>query len=299
MDGSREPVTAAATARPADSEGSIAAGMIYGVSTYLCIEGRVTTSWLEDARRAGAEIVELFCARQSFDYRDPGRVSELARWFRDSTLRLHSLHAPVYSDTERGRSGPHTTVNLADVERIWRRDSVDEIKRSLEVAETLPFRYLVQHAGVKGESYDERKVEALFRSIEELNVFAHDRGVEILIENTPNELSTATRLAEFVEQTHLENGFCLDTGHAHLAETVESAFGILRDRIRSTHIHDNDGSEDQHLRPGAGGAIPWPRGMELLRSRGQQYPLVLELRSSEAEKPDCAIGRAIEFLEGQ
>ena len=34
----------------------------------------------------------------------------------------------------------------------------DEIKRALDVAETIPFRYLIQHLGVSGEEFDERKI---------------------------------------------------------------------------------------------------------------------------------------------
>ena len=34
---------------------------------------------------------------------------------------------------------------------------VDEIKRALEIAETIPFRYLIQHLGVAAEEFDERQ----------------------------------------------------------------------------------------------------------------------------------------------
>ena len=55
----------------------------------------------------------------------------------------------------------------------------------------------------------------------------------------------------------------------------------MKPRIRSTHIHDNDGKDDQHLFPGAGN-IDWSRVMQLLVSTPTQYPLLLELR----EPPD-------------
>ena len=32
-------------------------------------------------------------------------------------------------------------------------------------------------------------------------------------------------------------------------EGVEAAFEIMKDRIRSTHVHDNDGKDDKHLFP--------------------------------------------------
>ena len=49
---------------------------------------------------------------------------------------------------------------------------VDEIKRALEIAEIIPFRYLIQHIGVGGEEFDMRKFDAAFCALEELNLFA-------------------------------------------------------------------------------------------------------------------------------
>ena len=46
---------------------------------------------------------------------------------------------------------------------------MDEIKRAIEVAEHLPFRYLVLHLGVPGEEYDLAKFDAAFTSIEHLH----------------------------------------------------------------------------------------------------------------------------------
>jgi sugar phosphate isomerase/epimerase len=71
-------------------------------------------------------------------------------------------------------------------------------------------------------------------------------------------------------------------------EGVESAHRLLKSRIRSTHVHDNDGKEDLHLFPmlapgqGSQGTIDWPHAMRLLRSGGERYPLLLEVR----EVPD-------------
>ena len=61
----------------------------------------------------------------------------------------------------------------------------------------IPFRYLIQHIGVAGEEFDERKFDAAFAALEELSLFARQRGVEILLENTPNELASAARLLQF------------------------------------------------------------------------------------------------------
>jgi sugar phosphate isomerase/epimerase len=75
-------------------------------------------------------------------------------------------------------------------------------------------------------------------------------------------------------------GVCFDFGHAHLEGSVSTAFEILRNHIRSTHVHDNKKDKDSHLWPG-GGSIDWKEAMELLRSAPQTPPLLLELGEDE------------------
>jgi sugar phosphate isomerase/epimerase len=265
------------------------------ISTHLFVQHRLTTVMLDRVRDAGFPQVEIFCARQHFDYRNTAQVGEFAHWFRDSELKLHSLHSPMYSDDVWGRSGPSAAVNIAEPEKIRRRDSVDEIKRALEVAERIPFRFLIQHIGAGGEEYDDRKFDAAFSALEELNLFARQREVEILIENIPNQLSSAERLLYFLGTTHLENGFCFDTGHANLHAGVEHEFQLMKERIRSTHIHDNNGELDNHLFPflAEGGTVDWRRVMPLLGSRPGQYPLLLELREAPGMEPLLAKARGV------
>lgn len=250
------------------------------LSTHLFVRHRLTTVWLERIYDAGFSAVEIFCARQHIDYRDRAQIAELGHWFRDSQLRMHSLHSPMYSDDVWGRTGPQAVINITQSAKARRIDTVDEIKRAIEIAEFVPFRYLIQHVGVAGEEFDERKFDAAFSSLDEIHVFAAQRGVEILLENTPNDLSSAQRLNELLAQTHLNFNYCFDIGHAHMGRGVEAEFELMKERIRSTHIHDNDGRDDSHLFPGKG-TIHWESAMKLLRSRPNQYPLMLELKEPE------------------
>jgi sugar phosphate isomerase/epimerase len=247
------------------------------LSTHLFVRHRLTSVWLERVRDAGFGAIEIFCARQHFDYRDKAQLNELGHWFRDSELKLHSLHGPMYNDDVWGRSGPQAVMDITEPVKGKRIRIVDEIKRALEVAEVVPLRYMVQHIGVSGQEFDGRRLDAAFSSLEELKVFAGQRGVELLLENTPNELSTAERLNLFLNETHLSLNYCFDIGHAHMSHGIEDQFERMRDRIRSTHLHDNDGVSDSHLFPGEG-TIDWGKAMELLGSRKNQYPLLLELR---------------------
>jgi sugar phosphate isomerase/epimerase len=254
--------------------------MNHVLSTHLFANHRLSTVWFDRIQDAGIGAVEIFCARQHFDYTNRAQIAEVAAWFRDSEMQLHSLHSPMYTDDVWGRSGPHAVITITEVVKPKRIAMVDEIKRALEVAESIPFRYMVQHIGVGEEEYDDHKVEAAFNALDELSSFARQRGVEILLENIPNALSSAQRLVDFLAQTHLKLGFCFDIGHANMNEGVEAAWNIMGSRVRSTHLHDNDGKSDQHLFPflSEGGTIDWKKAMGLLRSHPEQYPLLLELK---------------------
>src|SRR5271167_5173492 len=113
-------------------------------------------------------------------------------------------------------------------------------------------------------------------------------------------MSSAERLLMFFEQTDLNLNVCLDTGHANMREGVETAYRLLKSRIRSTHVLDNNGKEDSHLFPllGEGGSIDWRRAMDTLRSNQDRYPLLLELKElPDLENPFDAVKQVFERLE--
>jgi len=267
------------------------------VSTYLFVKERLHPGILDGLARSGVQAIEIFAARQHLDYANrKAHVKEIADWFRGSGVVLNSVHAPLFADYEWGRAGA-PPINIASTDRAGRVDAMDEIKRALEIAEQIPFRFLVQHLGTPNESFDERKFEAAMTSIEHLRAFAKPLGVRILLENIPNELSTADRLVEMIRSAHFDDvGVCFDFGHAHMMSTVREGFEILRNQICSTHVHDNDKMKDSHLWPGQG-TIDWKEAMELLRSAPQTPPLLLELGEDEKVNPLERLGEMFEKLE--
>ncbi len=250
------------------------------LSTHLFLGQRLTVAQLRQVEQAGIPQLEIFCARQHFDYTNQGQVREFAAWFQDHKLKLRSLHSPMYRDYEwgRSRSHDHSGVNIAETERIRRIESEDEVKRALEVAETIPFQYLVQHMGVPDEEFSQKKFDAAYSSLETLSLFAKQRGVQILLENIPNDLSTPARLRQFIDYTHLTDlGICFDTGHAHMMGGVEDAFDSLQGLVVSTHVHDNRGDSDDHLFPFQG-TIDWETTLRSFAGAANDFPLQLELR---------------------
>jgi hypothetical protein len=41
-------------------------------------------------------------------------VAELGYWFRDSQLKLYSLHSPMFPDDVWGRSGPNAVLDITE-----------------------------------------------------------------------------------------------------------------------------------------------------------------------------------------
>ena len=276
--------------------------MNHVLSTHLFVNHRLTTTMLSKIQQAGIAAVEIFCARQHLDYTNTSQVTELGHWFRDSEMKMHALHAPMYNDEIWGRSGPQSVISITETVKSQRLKMVDQIKRAIEVAEVVPFQYLIQHIGVTGEEFDMRKFDAAFSALEELSLFSRQRGVQILLENIPNELSSAERLMQFVQMTHIGLNFVFDTGHANMNEGVGPAFDIMKDKIRSTHIHDNNGKQDAHLFPflSEGGTIDWRGAMALFRERAKQFPLVLELKEQpEFTNPLDSVKEIFDRLEQQ
>jgi sugar phosphate isomerase/epimerase len=255
--------------------------MLRAISSYVNIKDRLHPGLLESYARAGAEAVEIFAAKGHFNYSDRAHVRELAGWFKDSGVKLNSLHSPMFRD-EHWNAHMSDPINFIDPDKRRRYEALDEIKRALEVAEILPFKFLVQHIGSSNEYFDEHKFDYAMTAVEHLRAFAKPLGVTVLVENIPNELSTPEKLMELLQTAHFQDvGVCFDLGHAHMMSRVHQAFDVLKDRIRSTHVHDNDAAQDSHLLPGDG-TIDWSEAMSLLQSAPQAPALLMELDGEKA-----------------
>jgi sugar phosphate isomerase/epimerase len=271
--------------------------MLKAMSTYVHVKERLHPGLLDGLVRGGAQSIEIFAARQHLDYANRKQhVREIADWFRSTNIPLNSVHSPMYADYEWGRTGAQP-INVTSTDRAARIEAMDEIKRALEIAEQIPFRFLVQHLGTGNEVFDDRKVEAAMTSIEHLRAFAKPLGVSLLLENIPNDLSTPDKLVDFIHASHLDDvGVCFDVGHAHLMGDVPQAFEILKEHIRSTHVHDNAKDRDSHLWPGQG-TVNWKEAMDLLRSAPHTPPLLLEIENDGKSRPADEMDKVYKQLE--
>jgi sugar phosphate isomerase/epimerase len=250
--------------------------MLPVLSTHLFLKQRLHPGLLDIAARSGARGIELFAARQHFDYTSREHVSELAAWFESNPLEPFSMHAPLFPDREMGRAGA-PAVNVVHPEKSRRIDAMDEIKRALEVAEHIPIKKLIVHLGESNESWSLRTMEYATTALEHLGAFARPLGVRVLVENLTSDATTPEHLITILDLAHLDQiDVCLDLGHAHIAPGISEAIGVLGKRIAQLHIHDNHGIRDEHLWPGDG-TIDWPATLDALKALPTPPAAVLEI----------------------
>jgi sugar phosphate isomerase/epimerase len=267
--------------------------MLRIISTHVFLRQRLHPGLLETLAKGGAQGVEIFAARQHFDYTSKPHVKEIALWFSSNPMESFSLHMPLFGDAEMGRGGS-PAVNVVHPEKSRRIDAMDEVKRALESAEEMPLRYLVLHLGEREDRWSPRTLEHAMTAIEHLQAFARPLGMKLLLENLHNEVTESPNLVEIVRIGHFKDvGVCLDTGHAHIGGGVSAAIAELSPLIRTAHIHDNHGQKDEHLWPGDG-TIAWPETMQELSAAPQIAAAVLEINYQPEESPEHVASRAAE-----
>ena len=250
--------------------------MLKAISSHVFLRSRLHPGLLDTLKRTGAEGIELFAARQHFDYSERSTVREVADWFRSSSVEPFSMHAPLYADYEMGRAGG-PAVNVVHHEKSRRIDAMDEIKRALEAAELIPFKYLVLHLGEREDAWDGHTLEHALTALEHLKCYASPLGVKLLVENIPNGVTEPAHIVDILHTGHFDTiGVCLDVGHANMLGGVAETLAILNPHIRSTHLHDNDGTRDAHLWPGEG-TIDWERTYPALHALPLAPAGVLEI----------------------
>jgi sugar phosphate isomerase/epimerase len=267
--------------------------MLRTISTHVFLRQRLHPGLLETLAKGGAEGIEIFAARQHFDYTSKPHVKEIALWFAANPVEPFSMHMPLFGDTEMGRSGA-PGVNVVHPEKSRRIDAMDEVKRALETAEEMPLRYLILHLGEREDRWSPRTLEHAMTAIEHLQAFARPLGVKLLLENIQNEVTESPNIVEILRIGHFKDvGVCLDTGHAHIGGGIATTIAELKPLIRTAHIHDNHGQKDEHLWPGDG-TIAWAETMKDLLTAPQLAAAVLEIHYLPEDSPEHIASRAAE-----
>ena len=221
----------------------------------------------------------MFGTRAHFDYRDARAVAQLGEWLSDTRLTFHSMHAPIFDAMKDGKWVGSFSNASANEER--RKAAIAETQAALQVAATLPYRFLVVHLGtppVEQMPPRDNEWDAARRSVEEIAALAAAVNVKVALEVIPNPLSSAASLVRLIEDDleGLDVGICLDYGHAHIMGDLAEAIETLSGHLMTTHVHDNRGKQDDHLVPYAG-SINWDMAIMETQKIGYDDALMFEV----------------------
>src|SRR5919206_2566062 len=119
---------------------------LFGVSTHLYHNQRLSRDHLLEIASYGFETIEVFATRTHFDYHNPSAVADLQQWLAEARLELGSVHAPIAESYTGGRWG--RPLSIASPDEDERSAAVAEAERALHIARRLPVRVMVAHPRV-------------------------------------------------------------------------------------------------------------------------------------------------------
>lgn len=103
--------------------------------------------------------------------------------------------------------------------------------------------------------------------------YAKELGIKVAFEN----LKIKGYLEYVIKNIDNDNiGICYDSGHCHAHFKDEFDWELFKNKIYAVHLHDNDGTDDQHLLP-YDGTIDWKAVVKKLNDANYLGPVTLEL----------------------
>jgi sugar phosphate isomerase/epimerase len=171
-------------------------------------------------------------------------------WLKDLGLSVTDLH---------GSSGivKKWTASRED-ERL---EGVELVANRIAMAARLGTDVVIMHIepDEKDDVYGDTYWGQLFRSLDELRPCAAEHGVRIAIEL--GDIEPIEKVLENYEPEFI--GICYDSGHGNRRPDGPGWAMKHADRLLAIHLHDNDGSGDQHRIPFTG-TVDWPRVVEAI-----------------------------------
>jgi len=183
-----------------------------------------------------------------------------------------------------------------------RQASLERLSRVFDLIPLFRPRSIVCHPSFDEKYYISSEEQWLANSVETWNsLIGYVRGTETVIamenvyERGPHQLRP---LFDAIDSPHVR--FCFDTGHANTfgSAPYQEWMEVLGDRLGEIHIHDNDGTTDQHLPVGEGN-FPFQELLTLVRHRNLKPILTVEAHSEKSLRRMLENIRTMNLLEYQ
>jgi sugar phosphate isomerase/epimerase len=198
---------------------------------------------------------------------------------------------------------PVGRVQLGALDPDLRQASLVEVGRAIALAAQVGAHLITVHP-TPSAAYRpgfEAQVEDLeCQALQQLCVAATAQDVTVAVENMPPGDAFPARCSDFSGLWLLLEripslGVTLDVGHAHVARVpLADIVHRLGCRLRHVHVHDNDGTADQHL-PVGHGTVDWRKLIAALDAISYSGFLELEFPGYEAH---VAAARFLQKMSG-
>lgn len=167
--------------------------------------------------------------------------------------RMENQQIKIRSIQPLSMHGTFGDLNCGSYDPKIRAISLERISFSLKIALDMHVNHLILHHGYIPHTSPEKYW--IPRFVETLTGFLdkHPGEIEFHLENML-ELSPDIMIETLDSISDPRVSACLDIGHAHCNSTIPVLKWIemLGSRVKYVHLHDNDGSADQHLAIGEG-----------------------------------------------
>lgn len=254
----------------------------------------------DDAKRYGFDGVEVWGGRPHAYA--PDLVGDGARAIRELA---EGRGLPIIGYTPEMNAYPY---NMMAGTEAMRRDCVDYVKLSLDVAVEMGAGFVLVSAGHAGhEATRARFWPRLIGNLREISAHAEDVGVDVLLEPLThyesNVVVTLDDLVEALDEVGSPRllGMCDVVPPFCNREPIMGYFERLGARMRNVHLVDGDGQSDTHMVPGDG-RIPLRQLLREIEESGYAGYCTIELISAIMNEPSLgsalAIGRVRELLKG-
>jgi sugar phosphate isomerase/epimerase len=210
------------------------------------------------------------------------------------------------------RTGAHLpffAMNVIAVNERVREEAMEQMRLAIEVAKSLNLDYGVTHAtGTTEGLVTAREPHRQFLAFKRLAGFCEGSSLTLSIENAGNlhNIKACTDMVRSLKAEGLPVAMTFDTGHANIPRldqpppyseygTVADAMEACIDIMNNVHLHNNDGTGDQH-RGLLDGSIDLKSCIQRLRSLNYQGSISIEARP-EVNDMAIEIAKLIEWCE--
>ena len=250
------------------------------------IFNQIPEKYFEYAAAHGLQHIEINLSKDnlSIEIFDEQRIKFLRDLAESHHIQI-SLHIPYF-------------INISDILIHLRRSNVNYFLKTIQCAYELNATHITMHMGSfywfpVEQSQRKRALDRFLKQLKIVVKACKQHMVNIALENVVplpagsdyyllgDNINDFKYIFNNIESDYIK--FCLDTGHANMAEGVLEYTKNFKEQLTCIHYHDNNGYNDEHL-PVGKGKIPWKDFANELIKIGYKKPMISECRNLEAHE---------------